>query len=56
MVRLGRILAAFGGVFVAGPLARAVDADGFRPDRWDIIGAPVCLLGVAVIVYVPRST
>jgi small multidrug resistance family-3 protein len=29
--------------------------DGFRPDRWDVIGAAVCLVGVAVIMYAPRS-
>jgi small multidrug resistance family-3 protein len=51
----GRILAAYGGVFVAGSLAWAVVADGFRPDRWDLLGAAVCLVGVAVIMYAPRS-
>jgi small multidrug resistance family-3 protein len=30
-------------------------ADGFRPDRWDVIGALVCLTGVAVIMYAPRG-
>jgi small multidrug resistance family-3 protein len=29
--------------------------DKFRPDRWDIIGAAICLIGVAVIMYAPRS-
>ena len=51
----GRILAAYGGVFIAGSLAWGVVVDGFRPDRWDIVGALVCLLGVAVIMYAPRS-
>ncbi|TDD94339.1 YnfA family protein [Actinomadura rubrisoli] len=51
----GRILAAYGGVFVAGSLAWGVILDGFRPDRWDITGALVCLLGVAVIMYAPRT-
>jgi small multidrug resistance family-3 protein len=51
----GRILAAYGGVFVAGSLAWGVVADGFRPDRWDLAGAAVCLLGVAIIMYAPRS-
>ncbi|MGA3255883.1 MAG: YnfA family protein [Mycobacterium sp.] len=50
----GRILAAYGGVFVAGSLAWGVVFDGFRPDRWDLIGAVVCLVGVAIIMYVPR--
>jgi small multidrug resistance family-3 protein len=51
----GRILAAYGGIFVAGSLAWGMVADGFRPDRYDIIGAAVCLLGVAVIMYAPRG-
>ncbi len=51
----GRVLAAYGGIFVAGSLAWGMVADGFRPDRWDVIGAAVCLLGVAVIMYAPRA-
>lgn len=51
----GRILAAYGGVFVAGSLAWGMAVDGFRPDRWDLIGAGLCLLGVAVIMYAPRT-
>jgi small multidrug resistance family-3 protein len=50
----GRILAAYGGIFVAGSLAWGMIADGFRPDRFDVIGAAVCLVGVAVIMYAPR--
>jgi small multidrug resistance family-3 protein len=52
----GRILAAYGGIFVAGSLAWAMIIDGFRPDRWDVIGALICLAGVIVIMYAPRST
>jgi small multidrug resistance family-3 protein len=52
----GRILAAYGGVFVAGSLVWGMVADGFRPDRWDALGAVICLVGVAVIMYAPRST
>ncbi|GAA4237420.1 YnfA family protein [Streptosporangium album] len=51
----GRILAAYGGVFVAGSLAWGMVADGFRPDRWDLAGAAICLIGVAVIMYAPRG-
>jgi len=50
----GRILAAYGGVFVAGSLAWGVAFDGFRPDRFDLIGAAICLVGVGVIMYAPR--
>ena len=51
----GRILAAYGGIFVAGSLAWGIIFDGFRPDRYDILGGAICLLGVAVIMYAPRS-
>jgi small multidrug resistance family-3 protein len=50
----GRILAAYGGVFVAGSLAWGIAFDGFRPDRFDLIGAAICLAGVGVIMYAPR--
>ncbi|MFF3685846.1 YnfA family protein [Streptomyces sp. NPDC002187] len=51
----GRILAAYGGVFVAGSIAWGMVADGYRPDRWDVIGALICLAGMAVIMYAPRG-
>lgn len=50
----GRILAAYGGIFVAGSLLWGVVLDGYRPDRFDLLGAAVCLVGVAVIMYAPR--
>lgn len=50
----GRILAAYGGIFVAGSLAWGRLVDGFRPDRFDLAGASICLLGVGVIMYAPR--
>ena len=52
----GRILAAYGGVFVAGSLAWGMVMDGFRPDRFDYIGAAICLVGVVVIMYAPRHS
>lgn len=51
----GRILAAYGGIFIAGSLAWGMVADGFRPDRWDLIGAGLCLVGVAVMMFAPRA-
>lgn len=51
----GRVLAAYGGVFVAGSLAWGAVVDRFRPDRWDLVGAAICLVGVAVIMYAPRA-
>jgi small multidrug resistance family-3 protein len=51
----GRILAAYGGIFVAGSLAWGMVADRFRPDRYDYAGAALCLVGVAVIMWAPRA-
>ena len=50
----GRVLAAYGGVFIIGSLAWGMVFDGFRPDRFDIVGSLVCLVGVATIMYAPR--
>lgn len=55
-IHFGRVLAAYGGVFVAGSLLWGMVADGFRPDRWDLTGAALCLAGVAVIMYAPRPS
>ena len=49
------LLAAYGGVFVAGSLAWGMVVDGFRPDRYDVAGALVCLAGAALIMYAPRG-
>src|ERR1700712_1728313 len=47
----GRVLAAYGGVFIVGSLLWGVAFDGFRPDRADLAGAIVCLTGVGVIMF-----
>ncbi len=52
----GRILAAYGGVFVAGSLIWGAVVDKYEPDRWDVIGALVCCFGVAIIMFVPRGS
>lgn len=49
----GRVLAAYGGVFVAGSLAWGMFFDGFRPTRFDVIGALVCLVGVGIVMTGP---
>lgn len=51
----GRILAAYGGIFVAGSLAWGIVVDGFKPDRYDYLGAAICLVGVAVLMFAPRA-
>ena len=50
----GRVLAAYGGVFIVGSLLWGMAFDGFRPDRFDVAGAAVCLVGVALVMYAPR--
>jgi small multidrug resistance family-3 protein len=47
----GRVLAAYGGVFIVGSLLWGIAFDGFRPDVADLVGAVVCLIGVGVIMY-----
>jgi small multidrug resistance family-3 protein len=47
----GRVLAAYGGVFIVGSLLWGMAFDGFHPDRYDITGALICLVGVGVIMY-----
>lgn len=51
----GRVLAAYGGVFIIGSLIWGMVFDDFRPDRYDLIGATICLVGVATIMYAPRT-
>jgi small multidrug resistance family-3 protein len=50
----GRVYAAYGGAFVVMSLAWGWAVDGVRPDGFDLLGALICLAGVAVIMYAPR--
>jgi small multidrug resistance family-3 protein len=50
----GRVYAAYGGVFVVLSLAWGWVVDGVGPDRYDAIGAALCLAGIAVIMWAPR--
>jgi small multidrug resistance family-3 protein len=52
----GRVLAAYGGVFIAGSLAWGIVVDGFKPTMWDYIGSGVALLGAAIIILAPVAT
>ena len=50
----GRVYAAYGGVYVSVALAWLWWVDAVRPTRWDLLGAALCLLGMAVIMFSPR--
>ena len=52
----GRAFAAYGGVYIVASLAWMWAIEGHRPDRWDLAGAALCLLGAAVIVLAPRGS
>ena len=51
----GRTFAAYGAVYIAASLGWLWAVEGVRPDRYDAIGAALCLLGAAVILWAPRS-
>jgi small multidrug resistance family-3 protein len=51
----GRAFAAYGGIYIAASLLWLWAAEGQRPDRWDIVGAAICLVGAIVIVSAPRG-
>ncbi|WP_119681977.1 YnfA family protein [Indioceanicola profundi] len=51
----GRAYAAYGGVYIAASLLWLWLAEGHRPDRWDVLGATVCLIGAAIVLLGPRG-
>lgn len=51
----GRTYAAYGGVYVATAVFWIWAVEGRRPDRWDLLGAAVCLAGTGIIVFAPRG-
>jgi small multidrug resistance family-3 protein len=52
----GRVYAAYGGIFVVLSIVWGWKIDHIRPDRFDLIGGLVCLIGVCIIMYWPRGT
>lgn len=50
----GRAYAAYGGIYIAASLSWLWLIEGTRPDRWDMGGVALCLLGAAVILFAPR--
>ena len=52
----GRAYAAYGGVYIVSALIWLWLVEGARPDKWDLIGGIVCLMGAAIILFGPRAT
>lgn len=50
----GRTYAAYGGVYIAASLLWLWLFEEVRPDRWDAMGAGLCLVGATVILFGPR--
>ena len=50
----GRVYAVYGGFFIVLSLIWGWVFDGNRPDYWDVIGASIALIGVALMMYMPR--
>lgn len=51
----GRTYAAYGAVYVAVALGWLWAVDGIRPDRWDVLGGSLALVGMSIIAFVPRN-
>jgi small multidrug resistance family-3 protein len=51
----GRAYVAYGGVYILSSLLWLWAVETVRPDRWDILGAAVCLTGAAIILFGPRA-
>lgn len=51
----GRAYAAYGGVYILASLFWMWAVEHSRPDRWDVVGAAVCLAGAALILFGPRT-
>ncbi len=51
----GRIYAAYGGVYIGVAILWLWVVDGIKPTGWDMLGAGVAMLGMAIIIFAPRS-
>ena len=54
VANFGRVYAAYGGWFVVLSILWGWGFDHVAPDKYDVVGGLICLLGVAVIMYAPR--
>jgi small multidrug resistance family-3 protein len=52
----GRAYAAYGGIYILSSLVWLWAVEGVRPDRWDVSGAAICLVGAGIILFGPRAS
>lgn len=50
----GRVYAAYGGIYILASIVWLWLVEGVKPDRWDLIGVGIALLGTVVILFSPR--
>lgn len=51
----GRVYAAYGGVYICVALLWLWGVDGVKLTMWDLVGGAVALLGMAIIIFAPKS-
>ena len=51
----GRAYAAYGSIYICSALVWVWTVEGNRPDRWDVVGAMICLAGSVVILLAPHG-
>jgi small multidrug resistance family-3 protein len=51
----GRVYATYGGIFIVLALLWGWKVDNFKPDKYDILGAAIALIGTCIIIYMPRK-
>ncbi|MBO9545550.1 YnfA family protein [Caulobacter sp.] len=51
----GRAYAAYGGIYIIASIAWMRLVENARPDRWDLIGGALCLIGAGIILFGPRA-
>lgn len=51
----GRAYAAYGGVYITASLIWMRLVEGRTPDRWELLGAGICLAGAGLILFAPRN-
>jgi small multidrug resistance family-3 protein len=52
----GRVYAAYGGIYIFMAILWLWAIEDIRPTTWDIVGASVALIGMAIIMFAPRTT